>query len=70
MSTFSFAGIVSYGFGCGRIGYPGIYTNVYYFLDWIKENVMRRSERVGSEKNKTHTYNTLFPPLRFVNYKG
>jgi secreted trypsin-like serine protease len=37
--VFSFTGIVSYGFGCGKIGYPGIYTNVYYFLDWIKDNM-------------------------------
>lgn len=36
---FVLAGIVSYGFGCGKIGYPGIYTNVYYFLDWIKANM-------------------------------
>jgi secreted trypsin-like serine protease len=35
---FRFTGIVSYGFGCGKMGYPGLYTNVYYFLDWIKEN--------------------------------
>jgi trypsin len=33
-----FTGIVSYGFGCGKMGYPGLYTNVYYFLDWIKAN--------------------------------
>ncbi|XP_021939094.1 trypsin-1-like isoform X2 [Zootermopsis nevadensis] len=35
---FVLTGIVSFGFGCGKVGYPGIYTNVYYFLDWIKEN--------------------------------
>jgi secreted trypsin-like serine protease len=35
--SFCFTGIVSYGFGCGKIGYPGLYTNVYYFLEWIKE---------------------------------
>jgi secreted trypsin-like serine protease len=37
--SFCFTGIASYGFGCGKIGYPGLYTNVYYFLDWIKENM-------------------------------
>jgi len=39
VNLFSFTGIVSYGFGCGIIGYPGVYTNVYYFLDWIKDNM-------------------------------
>ncbi|XP_069688589.1 trypsin-1-like isoform X2 [Periplaneta americana] len=36
--AFVLAGIVSYGFGCGKSGYPGLYTNVFYFRDWIKEN--------------------------------
>ncbi|XP_023717605.2 uncharacterized protein LOC111869941 [Cryptotermes secundus] len=37
--AFVLAGIVSYGFGCGKMGYPGLYTNVYFSLDWIKENI-------------------------------
>lgn len=32
------AGIVSYGIGCALEGYPGIYTNVGYFLDWLRQN--------------------------------
>jgi len=31
-------GIVSWGTGCGWDGYPGVYTEVSYFVDWISEN--------------------------------
>ncbi|KAJ8976749.1 hypothetical protein NQ317_004301 [Molorchus minor] len=31
-------GIVSWGAGCGIKGYPGAYTLVSYFRDWIKTN--------------------------------
>ena len=41
-STGKVVGVVSFGLGCGRPMYPGIYTQVSFYIDWI-EGVLRNS---------------------------
>ncbi|XP_033230901.1 venom serine protease Bi-VSP-like isoform X2 [Belonocnema kinseyi] len=38
-TTFYLIGIVSYGFRCAEPGFPGVYTRVTAFIDFIKKNL-------------------------------
>jgi secreted trypsin-like serine protease len=39
-NQFYLIGIVSFGFRCAEPGYPGIYTRVTAFLEWITAHLI------------------------------
>ncbi|KAM5291943.1 serine protease 44-like [Ctenodactylus gundi] len=42
-NTWVQVGVVSWGIGCGRRGFPGIYTEVSFYKTWIMRQVSRSS---------------------------
>lgn len=77
-------GIVSFGNGCGQIGFPGVYTNVAHFnttTNWINDTISRRNGEISLDTDNSsggggggfidmHLLLTLFASLLFLRRKN
>ena len=60
-------GVVSFGMGCGRQGYPGIYARVTKFVDWIESSTQKNPQTTSSTKANSPMTTTAVSPKNLKN---
>lgn len=51
---YDLAGLVSWGFGCGRVDVPGVYVKVSSFIGWINQIISVNMPSVIATRNFIH----------------
>ena len=44
------SGIVSFGYGCGKVRVPAVYTKVDHFLPWINRLIKKYDQKYESKR--------------------
>jgi secreted trypsin-like serine protease len=57
------AGVVSFGFECGRVGHPGVYSSVAFFEPWIRRYVHEANFAALPPRAFTAADTTLAPAI-------
>lgn len=59
-------GIVSFGNKCGEPGYPGVYTRVSEYTDWVKNNMKWKYTRAKSCRERVFINIFLYKPVKKI----